>query len=168
MREPTLIVKEVIDIFPVQGKTRITDRRTGLFLAFLLSILLLGLILGWVILRFALPQPRFALVGTLADFPPDPAPYQMKSERRFFLVNTGEALIALSNKPPHEIFRHCSIHWNSAEGRFMEPCGGSQFSLDGSYLSGPSPRAMDRHPMRMEGDKLWVDTTRMIEGERVR
>jgi cytochrome b6-f complex iron-sulfur subunit len=159
---------EVIDIFPGREQNQPEHRRAGLFLIFGLSLLLLGFVLGWVILRFALPEPRFVLVGTLADFPADNEPYHLHSERRFFIVNTGNGLIVLSNKSPHEVFWHCPIHWNRADGTFMEPCGGSQFSLDGSYLSGPAPRAMSRHPIRIEGDKIWVDTTRLIEGEKVR
>jgi len=168
MSEPTYIVREVIDILPTRQKSQPKGRRGSLFLVFLLSILGLGLVLGWAILQFALPGPRFILVGTLADFPPNAEPYALNADRRFFLVNTGGELLALSNKPPHEIVRHCSIRWDLTEGYFIEPCAGSKFSLDGSYLSGPSPRAMDQHPMRIEADQVWVDSTRMIEGERVR
>jgi hypothetical protein len=168
MKEQIWIVKEVIDIFPLNGKPHSGRRRAGLILAFLSSLLVLGLTLVWVVLRFALPQPRFILVGTLSDFPPDTQPYQRNADRRFFVVNTGGELLALSNKPPHDRFRYCSIHWSSAEGRFLEPCGGSQFGLDGSYRSGPSPRAMDRHLLRIEGEQVWVDTSRSIEGEKVR
>ena len=172
MNEPSFIVREVIDIVPAGANGELgappKRRRAGLSLALLLALLLLGLILGAAILRFALPQPRYVLVGTLADFPPASEPYPLKSERPFFIVNTGAELIALGNKPPHYIFRNCTIRWDWMEKWFNEPCGGSQFNLDGSYRSGPSPRAMDRHPLKMEGDQVWVDTTRMIEGDRVR
>ena len=34
----------------------------------------------------------------------------------------------------------------------------------GSYIGGPSPREMDRHPLRIEEGQIWVDATREIPG----
>ena len=81
----------------------------------------------------------------------------------------GPAHEGLSNerdRPPHPRFQDtCLISWETKLSRFQEPCGGAFFALDGSYLGGPSPRAMDRYPVRIEEDEVWVEITRQILGE---
>jgi hypothetical protein len=38
------------------------------------------------------------------------------------------------------------------------------FDIAGEWISGPSPRGMDQHPLAVEGDVLVVDTSKRING----
>lgn len=50
----------------------------------------------------------------------------------------------------------CAYHYNSGIGEFVCPCHASNFSLDGQVLTGPAPRALDRYPVRLEGDRILI------------
>ncbi len=134
----------------------------------LLAILLVaaGLALvGFVIavgLRFALPQPVFTEIGSVEDFPPSDQPYEIYADGGvFFVVNTADELIALHALSP--LKPHCRIHWVGQESRFIDPCPGTQFWLDGSYHFGP-PASMERYPVVVTGGVVKVDQTRILPG----
>lgn len=50
----------------------------------------------------------------------------------------------------------CAYHWEMSKQEFVCPCHSSVFSIDGKVVSGPAPRPLDRFPVRLEGDKLWI------------
>lgn len=50
----------------------------------------------------------------------------------------------------------CNVLWKTAEGRFVCPCHGGQFSPEGKVLAGPPPRPLDRLPSKVENGKVWV------------
>ncbi|HTV73252.1 MAG TPA: ubiquinol-cytochrome c reductase iron-sulfur subunit [Candidatus Acidoferrales bacterium] len=58
-------------------------------------------------------------------------------------VNMG--FVIFSSICPH---LGCRFNWIDAEKRFMCPCHGSQFGLEGQYLAGPAPRGLDPLPFR--------------------
>lgn len=67
---------------------------------------------------------------------------------RFFLVDTGEGLLALDQTCTH---LDCLLAWSEQTGEFVCPCHGSRFAADGALLTGPAPRDMDRFPMQVIG-----------------
>jgi quinol---cytochrome c reductase iron-sulfur subunit, bacillus type len=42
----------------------------------------------------------------------------------------------------------CRFEWKSEDRRFICPCHGSQFGVQGEYLAGPAPRGLDPLPFR--------------------
>lgn len=46
---------------------------------------------------------------------------------------------------------------------FKCPSHGARFHCDGDYLDGPSPRSMDRFPLRFAGSQVIVDTGQLIQ-----
>ncbi len=42
----------------------------------------------------------------------------------------------------------CHFDWNAAANRFICPCHGSQFGLEGDKVAGPAPRGLDPLPYR--------------------
>ena len=50
----------------------------------------------------------------------------------------------------------CGYHWNVNEQKFICPCHLSIFDIDGKVLSGPAPRPLDRLPVKVEEEKLYV------------
>lgn len=81
---------------------------------------------------------------------------------RVWVVNPGDGkLLALSQTCPH---LGCRVPFCESSGRFECPCHGSVFDIGGEWISGPSPRGMDQHPLSIEGDILVVDTSQRING----
>jgi menaquinol-cytochrome c reductase iron-sulfur subunit len=50
----------------------------------------------------------------------------------------------------------CAYHWDERNKEFLCPCHTSTFGLDGSVLTGPAPRALDRYMTKIEGNKLFL------------
>ena len=50
----------------------------------------------------------------------------------------------------------CAYHWDAIKSDFLCPCHGSEFALDGSVLSGPAPRPLDRFETKVENARLWL------------
>jgi menaquinol-cytochrome c reductase iron-sulfur subunit len=50
----------------------------------------------------------------------------------------------------------CKINYDSSKSLFNCPCHASDFSLDGTCLAGPSPRAMDPLPARIQDGHVEV------------
>jgi menaquinol-cytochrome c reductase iron-sulfur subunit len=58
----------------------------------------------------------------------------------------------------------CRYDWHPEQGRFVCPCHGSVFALDGKVLDGPAPRPLDTLPHKIEGHELWVEWERFKVG----
>lgn len=54
----------------------------------------------------------------------------------------------------------CAVSWNTTEKTFICPCHTSAFSPEGSVLSGPAPRALDRFLVRIDGEKVMLGQVR--------
>jgi menaquinol-cytochrome c reductase iron-sulfur subunit len=48
----------------------------------------------------------------------------------------------------------CAYHWDEQKKNFLCPCHASVFSANGTVLSGPAPRPLDRYDVKIEGTKL--------------
>ena len=51
----------------------------------------------------------------------------------------------------------CSVSWHSDKDKFICPCHGGQFSADGSRISGPPPRGLDKLEAQVKDGKLEVE-----------
>lgn len=56
--------------------------------------------------------------------------------------------------------------YEGADGVFEEPCHGEKWTMDGTRIFGPAPRDLDRFGLRIEDDRVIVDTNDVTEGER--
>jgi Rieske Fe-S protein len=54
----------------------------------------------------------------------------------------------------------CAYHWEMAAGKFMCPCHGSAFSIEGKVLEGPAPRPLDRYLTKIENNRLQIGELR--------
>jgi menaquinol-cytochrome c reductase iron-sulfur subunit len=50
----------------------------------------------------------------------------------------------------------CSVAWHASQNKFVCPCHGGQFGGDGSHISGPPPRGLDRLDAQVKNGKLQV------------
>lgn len=96
-------------------------------------------------------DPKSFEKGTATYFP----------EGRLYVVNAQGDLFALSQKCPH---LGCKVPFCESSGRFECPCHGSIFDLGGEYITGPSPRGLDRYPIDVKGDAVVVDTGSLEAG----
>jgi menaquinol-cytochrome c reductase iron-sulfur subunit len=50
----------------------------------------------------------------------------------------------------------CAYHWDMDVDKFVCPCHGSEFSIEGKVLAGPAPRPLDRYLTRIENNRLEI------------
>jgi cytochrome b6-f complex iron-sulfur subunit len=111
-------------------------------------------------------------------------PVRMR-EGQYWLVNLDDGMIALRGACSLEgTPQLCPSRWVPTESRFICPCCGSKYELDGTYIEGPSKRGLDRFtlevtmpedslttpsdgsPVNIIGAKqIIVDTNRIIYGQ---
>lgn len=79
----------------------------------------------------------------------------------FLVYNDGDPL-ALSDDPQHLVGEH--TEWCERSHMFETPTHGEKFDRRGYYYAGPAARGLDRHPVRAEGDHLYVNPDELIPG----
>jgi len=50
----------------------------------------------------------------------------------------------------------CGYRWDETEKKFLCPCHGSSYDVNGQVLGGPAPRPLDTLPSKVEGGRLLV------------
>lgn len=127
-------------------------RREFLNYAFLASLGIFFVTLGGATFLFALP--RFGAgefggvfnLGAAGDaIPPLTAPPNPNTPARSWVTQTEQGALALYNVCPH---LGCLYGWQEVTNRFECPCHGSKYQKDGTYISGPAPRSLDRFVIR--------------------
>ena len=97
-------------------------------------------------------------VGSVTFFP----------EAHFYLSRVESGFLAMSRKCTH---LGCVVPWQkdepsldklASQGRFNCPCHGGMYDRYGQVVSGPPPRPLDIHPIKIEGGKIMVDTGKII------
>jgi cytochrome b6-f complex iron-sulfur subunit len=123
------------------------NRREFLNFAWLASLGFLTVDLAGVTYLFAMPRFKegefggLITVGKLSDLPvTDSGPVNFPKVK-FWLSQTDEGVSAL-----YKVCTHlgCLYNWSDQEDKFICPCHGSQFQLNGTYIQGPAPRSLDR------------------------
>jgi Rieske Fe-S protein len=67
---------------------------------------------------------------------------------------TNGDIVAFDPRCTHAL---CSYAWSDEDDEFLCHCHDGAFAIDGRVLRGPPPRALDRLPLRLEGDVIEVD-----------
>lgn len=116
-------------------------------------------------------QPRYIMIGHLADFSREAPPTIIPGNQdhpSIYVVNTDSGLLVLSYMTPsYDVLTRCYYGWEQSTARFVDPCTGAKFTRDGKYIEGPAYRDLDRYSVRVEGDQVLVDFSRLIEGQSV-
>lgn len=50
----------------------------------------------------------------------------------------------------------CRIKWIDEKESYFCPCHGGVFDSEGKVVSGPPPKPLDEHPVKVEKGKIWV------------
>ena len=122
------------------------NRREFLNFAWLVSLGFFSVNLAGVTFLFAMPRFKegefggVVNVGKVSELPPPGSPPVNYPKVKLWLSNTDEGVVAL-----YKVCTHlgCLYDWRELEDKFVCPCHGSQFELDGDYLGGPAPRSLD-------------------------
>ncbi|HWI52680.1 MAG TPA: Rieske 2Fe-2S domain-containing protein [Symbiobacteriaceae bacterium] len=81
-------------------------------------------------------------------------------EGKFYLTRSDAGLTALYWKCVH---LGCTVPWNQAQGKFMCPCHGSVYTLDGQNVAGPAPRPLDMMEIKVSGQDVDVNTGKITQ-----
>jgi menaquinol-cytochrome c reductase iron-sulfur subunit len=71
--------------------------------------------------------------------------------------HAGNSVVAFGPQCTH---LGCAYHWEESRNQFLCPCHNSLFSLDGTVISGPARRPLDRYETRIEGTQLLLGRLR--------
>lgn len=71
----------------------------------------------------------------------------------YLLTEEGRDFVAMSNICTH---LDCRVRWVSDREKFFCPCHNGIFDKDGSVISGPPPRPLDRYKVKIEDGQLFI------------
>lgn len=98
--------------------------------------------------------------GSVSDYTQEDA-VQYFLDGRFYVTQYQGGLRALYQKCPH---LGCRVPYCQDSQRFECPCHGSVYNIIGEYITGPAPRGMDRFSIKIDGDRVLVDTSTVVLG----
>jgi len=147
-------------------RRRFLGRLTGLIAAVIGTILAVpavGYLIGPSWRRVSATR---ASAGTIADLPVD-QPVQREvviethdgwlkdqNTKGVWVVKRSTGEINVYN--PHCTHLGCAYKWSRDEQRFLCPCHGGVYDLNGRVLAGPPPRPLDTMEHTIDGDRLIV------------
>ncbi len=50
----------------------------------------------------------------------------------------------------------CRIKHSEEQNRYLCPCHGGVFDADGKVVSGPPPKPLEQHPVKVQDGKVWI------------
>jgi Rieske Fe-S protein len=71
----------------------------------------------------------------------------------YVLTDNGREFIAMSNICTH---LGCRVRWIDDREEFFCPCHNAIFAKDGTVVSGPPPKPLERFEVKVEEDQLYV------------
>lgn len=71
----------------------------------------------------------------------------------YVLTENGQDFVVLSNVCTH---LGCRVRWIAEDGQFHCPCHNGVFAKDGSVVSGPPPRPLDRFENKVDNGILYI------------
>jgi nitrite reductase/ring-hydroxylating ferredoxin subunit len=86
-------------------------------------------------------------------------------DHEVILVRYQARVYAFALWCPHQ---RTALRWQEEEHRFQCPKHKSTFQPDGAFITGRATRAMDRHPLRREGDTVVVDLSTVLQEDKDR
>ncbi len=100
-------------------------------------------------------SPATAPVRKTVTFSQQDGWRQLVSAQSVYVTHSNEGKVeVLSAICPH---LGCTVSWQPGHDRFVCPCHGSEFDADGKRIAGPSPRNMDKLPVRVDNGQLEVE-----------
>lgn len=146
-------------------RTQSRRRRQSITVIALLAAILLTILAIVAVMYGLLTRPRtpdWQALGP-ASVLLAAGPQRAEAEAQVVYVTNGaEGPLVLNARDP---YRGCVVAWVAAEQHFVDPCYGSRYAADGGYLSGPSPRSLDRFAAQLNGDTVELNLNQPIAGQ---
>jgi len=81
--------------------------------------------------------------------------WKLESEKRtaWVVKEADNKIVAFGPQCTHLA---CAYHWEGDANKFVCPCHGSEFSIEGKVLAGPAPRPLDRYLTKIENNRLQI------------
>ncbi len=112
-------------------------------------------------------EEKWVDIGAINDFPSGSyskgiVEYQVKDgwyitkERALCWVKVeGDKITAISATCTH---LGCNVYWDEASKNFRCPCHAGVYDFEGKVIKGPPPRALDRFKVRVDGERILVNS----------
>jgi menaquinol-cytochrome c reductase iron-sulfur subunit len=123
---------------------------------------------------FRLPKSHYAKVGPMDSFSnskPVSPKFKYAAEDEYIhsaelynvwvIKHSEQKVTVFSPICPH---LGCRYDWYPEANKFMCPCHGSIYSINGKVLGGPAPRGLDTLPWKIENGDLYVKWERFRVG----
>ncbi len=72
---------------------------------------------------------------------------------RAFLVNHLDRIFAFSPVCTH---LGCLVNWNRHKNKFLCPCHGGEYDIEGNVIAGPPPKALTKLQLKIEKEKVFI------------
>ncbi len=118
---------------------------------------------------FLIPRVDFTKVETFkigppSNFPPKTVNEDYKAKGKFWVINDGQKIIAISVVCTH---LGCTPNWMETERKFKCPCHGSGFTMVGKNFEGPAPTWLRRYEVSLADDgQIVVNKGRLFYEEK--
>lgn len=119
----------------------------------------------------ALTFPIFEIVADTAreaefTYPlPSTDGVSIDQDNDVILVRSANRLNAFCLACPHE---NTALHWQPEDNQFQCPQHKAKYRPDGTWMAGRRTRNMDRFAVRLEGQKVIVDTSKLYRSDQQR
>jgi menaquinol-cytochrome c reductase iron-sulfur subunit len=80
-----------------------------------------------------------------------------------WVVKTSDAQVVAFG--PQCTHLGCAYHWDDTRSEFLCPCHTSIFRIDGTVVSGPAPRPLDRYDTKVADGKLLLGALHESKGQ---
>lgn len=129
----------------------------------LLSLALLVLLLAGMLWWQATQARAWHDVGPIdPTWATTPHAVAVNGESIFFAIVDGN-VVAFNRRDTHP--KGCIVNWEGwLPHRFNDPCLGTMYKMDGTYVSGPSPRSLDRFAVHVTNNQVAVNTSIIMRG----
>lgn len=155
-------------------RRRVLKRLVGILAAPLVALLGWPLVQSIVGTIYRLPKTTLTKVGPMSSFPqgqPVSPLFEMQREAGYLhgkmvhdvwvIKHSAEEATVFSPICPH---LGCHYNWYPEARKFICPCHGSVYSIEGKVLGGPAPRGLDTLPHKIENGNLYIQWERFRVG----
>jgi cytochrome b6-f complex iron-sulfur subunit len=125
---------------------------------------LMSVLGGFMVPRVDFTKVEVFKVGPPSNFSPKTVDESYKSKGKFWLVNDGQKIFAISVVCTH---LGCTPNWMENERKFKCPCHGSGFTIQGINFEGPAPVPLRRFEVSLADDgQILVNKGRLFFEEK--
>lgn len=122
----------------------------------------LVVIFAWVMVGSRSQDQSWRDVGAAIDVAIDRPQLTDIGTHALIIVRTDRQLIALNRRDSHP--KGCLVTWRAERNELADPCLGTRYRQDGSYIAGPAPRDLDRYPVQIADGRIAVNIEQPIRG----